>query len=145
MRFFAVFLTGLFVFGAASFVYAADEFGARFNADAPAALESQEDEAAGLQDIEPAAGDSTDATTEAPADTSGETPAETTEAVESELEEKFDTEVSTTISDQGDGQIEQHDSVGDGKVRAFYKSETDSRVMDTNDAAGVEVKVLEFE
>jgi hypothetical protein len=54
------------------------------------------------------------------------------------------TEVQSTTQDAGDGVTKQHDSVGDGKVRAFYKSEQDGRVMDSNDAAGVEVKVLDF-
>lgn len=130
MRVFTAFIIGLFVFGAAGFVYAADEFGARFNADAPVALETEEDR---LQNIEPAAGDATDETT--PGDA----------APSNELEEKFGTEVTTTTRDSGDGQTEQHDSVGEGKIRAFYKSEQDGRVMDNSDAAGVEVEVLEFQ
>ena len=74
--------------------------------------------------IEPSAGEKTD--------------------LENELEEKMGTEVNSTTQDLGDGQTKQHDSVGEGAVRTFYKNEADSRVNDQEDAIGVEVKVLEF-
>lgn len=127
MKLFASFIMGMAVLMAGSFVYAEDEFGERFHNENPAALKDKTApvEAVKPEDIEPAAGENAD--------------------IEGELEQKFDTEVTSTTTDKGDGQTEQHDSVGEGKIRAFYKSEQDGRVMDTEDAAGVEVKVIEFE
>ncbi|MGB4107565.1 MAG: hypothetical protein WBK55_07195 [Alphaproteobacteria bacterium] len=127
MKLFASFIMGMAVLMAGSFVYAEDEFGERFSNEKPAALKDDAAPAEPVkpEDIEPAAGENTD--------------------IEGELEQKFDTDVTSTTTDKGDGQTEQHDSVGEGKIRAFYKSEQDGRVMDTDDAAGVEVKVIEFE
>lgn len=149
MRLFASFIMGMAVLMAGSFVYAEDEFGERFHNENPVALKDKNNplEPVKPENIEPAAGDEEAAP--APAATA---PAASTEpaagdeagTVEGELEQKFGTEVTTTTTEKGD-QTEQHDSVGEGKIRAFYKSEQDGRVMDTEDAAGVEVKVIEFE
>jgi hypothetical protein len=152
-------LTAVVVTGGFPALYAADDFGDRFGSAAPTALDEQPT----VQDIEPAAGD--EAEPAAPA-----TPAnviditapqqDTTEpsvepAVEpaiepeggaktdAELEAKMGTDVQSSTQELGE-QTQQHDSVGEGKVRAFYKTEQDGRIMDNNDAAGVEVKVLEF-
>lgn len=127
MKLFASFIMGMAVLMAGSFVYAEDEFGERFHNENPAALKDKTapPEPVKPEDIEPAAGENTD--------------------LEGELEQKFDTDVTTTTTEKGDGQTEQHDSVGEGKIRAFYTSEQGDRVMDTEDAAGVEVKVLEFD
>ncbi len=70
MKLFMTILTMIFVSGAAQFVYAADEFGERFDDGAPAALrEPAPEEEINPQDIEPAAGDEN-----APADASGNIP-----------------------------------------------------------------------
>jgi hypothetical protein len=156
MKLFASFVMGMAVLMAGSFVYAEDEFGERFHNENPVALRDKTapTEPVNPADIEPAAGDEEADTTGSKepaasdeANTAATEPAAGNEAgtVEGELEQKFDTEVTSTTTDKGDGQTEQHDSVGEGKIRAFYKSEQDGRVMDTEDAAGVEVKVIEFE
>lgn len=145
MRVFVTIMTSVLM--VTSYAVAADEFGARFGGQAPIALQ---DEAEGLQDIEPAAGDES-GNEAAPSpeiieEKSAEKPSadEATDR-EQDLEKEMGTDVDSTVQDLGDGQVQQHDSVGEGNVRTFYKSETDGRVMDNNDAVGVEVKVLEFE
>ncbi|MCE7886435.1 MAG: hypothetical protein DYH13_02900 [Alphaproteobacteria bacterium PRO2] len=152
MKLFASFIMGMAVLMAGSFVYAEDEFGERFHNENPVALKDKSAPAEPVkpENIEPAAGEEepdTTGTEPAASDKVGTEPAAGHEAgtIEGELEQKFGTEVTSTINDKGDGQTEQHDSVGEGKIRAFYKSEQDGRVMDTEDAAGVEVKVIEFE
>ena len=144
MKLFASFVMGMAVLMAGSFVYAEDEFGERFHHENPAALKDKNAPAEPVkpENIEPAAGEEEEA---APANAAEPAAGNEAATVEGELEQKFDTEVTTSTTDQGDGQTEQHDSVGEGKIRAFYKSEQDGRVMDTEDAAGVEVKVIEFE
>ncbi len=144
MKLFASFVMGMAVLMAGSFVYAEDEFGERFHNENPAALKDKNAPAEPVkpENIEPAAGEEEEAT---PATATEPAAGNEAGTVEGELEQKFDTEVTTSTTDQGDGQTEQHDSVGEGKVRAFYKSEQGDRVMDTEDAAGVEIKVLEFD
>lgn len=70
MRLFASFIAGMAVLMAGSFVYAGDEFGARFSNENPAALKDSAPPAAEpvnpLADIEPAAGDETGTTEGAP-------------------------------------------------------------------------------
>lgn len=119
MRFYHLLLAASFITAPAM---AADEFGARFQGETPAALEEP---ITAPQDIEPAAGDGQD-------------------AVETELEEKFQTEVESTTYKSGDGQTKSHDSVGEGDVRLFYQNKKDERVMDDKDVIGVELKLLEF-
>jgi len=154
MKLFATFLTAILVLGAGKFVYAADEFGERFGSNAPTALrEGATEEETNLQGIEPAAGEETATEGSAPDPATAEDltvaptkeePAAGEATLEDDLEVKMGTEVQSTTQDLGDGQVKQHDSVGEGNVRAFYRSEQDGRVMDTDDAAGVEVKVIEF-
>lgn len=145
-------MTILLAVGSTGFAYAAnDEFGRRFDDRTPTALE-EEVEGGSLQDIEPAAGEAAESKEPSPEsrdpiapEPATANPVDEAAEIEQELEDKMGTDVSTTTQDLGDGQLKQHDSVGEGNIRAFYRSEQDGRVMDNSDAAGVEVKVLEFD
>lgn len=116
----------------------ADEFGSMFRDQAPSALESasnQDD--AEIADIEPAAGEKEDGDQKRRQKTEEE-------LREKELEEKLGTSVESTIQDRGDGQIKEHDSIGDGNVRLFRQRNEDERINDDNDTIGIELKLLEF-
>ncbi|MCB9988142.1 MAG: hypothetical protein H6868_02275 [Rhodospirillales bacterium] len=64
---------------------------------------------------------------------------------EEELEEVMGDEVTTTVIDHGDGDVSTRDRVGEGDVGIFYQNDRDDRIMDDDDAIGVEMKLLEFQ
>lgn len=123
---------------------AADEFGPRFTNQAPAALQgpesdaliaTQDSDAAGneLNEIAPAAGNAVDGVTPASDNVVGE-----------EIGKELGAPVAHTEVDRGAGDTSQHDSVGEGDVGVFYKNNSDDRIKDTDDAVGVEFRLMKF-
>ncbi len=98
---------------------------AQMEADALAATARQ------LEEIQPAAGEH-------------DNPPEN-QKQEVELKEKFDADLTRTTLDRADGDVSSRDRVGDGKVGVFYDHNSDDRIMDEDDAIGVELRLMEFE
>lgn len=131
-----------------------NEFGSSFSNQAPAALKDNaddQDNAAALADMEPAAGDEAATTVETAAQVQASKQANAIQPEagqksdeERELGERFNTDVTRTEFDRGDGNVRTHDRMGNDKIGVYYETNKDEKLNDSNDTIGVNIKLLEF-
>lgn len=140
---------GLIILSVTPFAYAADDnFGNPFSNQTPGAFDDPDPESlaarlnsdSDMGDVDPASLNAimTAAGDEARQDNLSE------QAAEDVLTDEYGTDVTRTVIDRGDGETATRDRMGEGEIGVFYDHKRDERIMDSDDAIGVEIKLHEF-